>query len=41
MQSRGFRGEVRVLADFHARAADWWWLAGFVLLAAAALWWGR
>jgi len=41
MQSRGFRGEVHVLADFRARAADWCWLGGFVFLAAAALWWGR
>jgi cobalt/nickel transport system permease protein len=41
MQSRGFRGEVHVLPDFRARAADWCWLAGFVCLAAAALWWGR
>ena len=41
MQSRGFRGEVHVLPDFHARAADWCWLAGFISLAAAALWWGR
>ena len=41
MQSRGFRGEVHVLPDFRARAADWCWLAGFVFLAAAALWWGR
>ena len=41
MQSRGFRGEVHVLPDFRARAADWCWLAGFVILAAAALWWGR
>jgi cobalt ECF transporter T component CbiQ len=41
MQSRGFRGEVHVLPDFHTRTADWCWLAGFVLLAAAALWWGR
>jgi cobalt ECF transporter T component CbiQ len=41
MQSRGFRGEVHVLPDFRARAADWYWLAGFVFLAAAALWWGR
>jgi len=41
MQSRGFRGEVHVLPDFRARAADWCWLAGFVCLAAAALWWER
>jgi cobalt/nickel transport system permease protein len=41
MQSRGFRGEVYVLPDFRARAADWCWLAGFAVLAAGALWWGR
>jgi len=41
MQSRGFRGEVHVLPEFRARAADWCWLAGFVFLAGAALWWGR
>ena len=41
MQSRGFRGEVYVLPDFRARAADWCWLAGFVSLGAGALWWGR
>ncbi len=41
MQSRGFRGEVHILPDFRARAADWCWLGGFFTLAAAALWWGR
>ncbi len=41
MQSRGFRGEVYVMNDFHARAADWFWLSGFAFLIAAALWWGR
>jgi cobalt/nickel transport system permease protein len=41
MQSRGFRGEVHVLPDFRARAADWCWLTGFVIVAIAALWWGR
>lgn len=41
MQSRGFRGEIYVLEDFRASAADWYWLAGFAGLAAAALWWGR
>jgi cobalt/nickel transport system permease protein len=40
MQSRGFRGEVRVLPDFRARTADWCWLALFALLAGGALWWG-
>lgn len=41
MQSRGFRGEVYVMQDFRARAADWCWLATFVTLAAVCLWWGR
>lgn len=41
MQSRGFRGEVHILPDFRARAADWCWLAVFFTLAAAAVWWGR
>jgi cobalt/nickel transport system permease protein len=41
MRSRGFRGEIHLLEDFRARAADWCWLAGFGLLAAASLWYGR
>lgn len=41
MQSRGFRGEVYVMEDFRARAADWFWLASFAALAAAGLWWGK
>jgi cobalt ECF transporter T component CbiQ len=41
MQSRGFRGEVYLLDDFRARAADWCWLAGFAGLALTALWWQR
>jgi cobalt/nickel transport system permease protein len=41
MRSRGFRGEIHLLQDFRARAADWCWLAGFGLLAAASLWYGR
>lgn len=41
MQSRGFRGEVYVMNDFHAGIADWLWLAGFACLIALALWWGR
>jgi len=40
MQSRGFRGEIHILPDFHARAKDWCWLALFTALAAAAFWWG-
>jgi cobalt/nickel transport system permease protein len=41
MRSRGFRGEVRLLQDFHAQAADWCWLVGFGAIAGASLWWGR
>jgi cobalt/nickel transport system permease protein len=41
MQSRGFRGEVFLLHDFRARAADWFWMGGFLLIAAAGFWWGR
>ncbi len=41
MQSRGFRGEVRLLEDFHAKASDWVWLGGFAALAAAVVWWQR
>jgi cobalt/nickel transport system permease protein len=41
MQSRGFRGEVYVLDEFHARPADWCWSGGFALAAAAAFWCGQ
>lgn len=41
MLSRGFRGEVYLIDDFHAKLADWFWLAGFAVVIAAALWWGR
>jgi len=41
MRSRGFRGEIHLLQDFRARAADWCWLAGFGAIAAASLWYGR
>ncbi len=41
MQSRGFQGEIYVLQDFQACAADWCWLGGFAALAVAAFWWGR
>ncbi|MGD1090949.1 MAG: cobalt ECF transporter T component CbiQ [Bryobacteraceae bacterium] len=40
MQSRGFRGEVYVLQDFHAGTADWMWLIGFTAIALASIWWG-
>ncbi len=38
MQSRGFRGEIYLLDDSPARAADWCWLAFFAAVAAAAVW---
>jgi cobalt ECF transporter T component CbiQ len=41
MQSRGFRGEVYILHDFHTRVADWFWLALFLSLIAAGLWFGQ
>jgi cobalt ECF transporter T component CbiQ len=41
MQSRGFRGEIHVMHDFHARTADWLWLASFSVIAAAGLWFGQ
>lgn len=37
MRSRGFQGEVYLLDEFRAVAADWWWLAGFAATIAAAL----
>jgi cobalt/nickel transport system permease protein len=41
MQSRGFRGEIHILHEFHATTADWFWAAGFCAFAATVLWWGR
>lgn len=38
MQSRGYRGEVRLLHDFRMRAVDWFWLAALLVVAAAAGW---
>jgi energy-coupling factor transporter transmembrane protein EcfT len=32
MRSRGFQGEVYLLHEFRAVAADWWWLAGFAAI---------
>jgi cobalt/nickel transport system permease protein len=37
MQSRGYRGEVYSLNDFHARPSDWCWL--FVFLSVSILAW--
>jgi cobalt ECF transporter T component CbiQ len=41
MLSRGFRGEVHVMRDFHTNTRDWFWLAGFSGLAVTALWVGQ
>jgi cobalt/nickel transport system permease protein len=41
MQSRGFRGEVRLLTDFQLRARDYLALTGFAMAAAAAVVMGR
>ena len=38
MASRGYRGEVRLIDDFHARPIDGLALAAFAAIAAAALW---
>lgn len=41
MQSRGFRGDARVLADFRLRARDYFGMATFSSLAALCVWMGR
>lgn len=41
MQSRGFRGEVRVADEFRMRRRDWIALAAFAGLAAIFVWTGR
>jgi hypothetical protein len=38
MAARGYRGEVRLIDDFHASPIDGLALAGFGAIAAAALW---
>ncbi len=38
MASRGYRGEVRLIDDFHTTPIDWLALAGFAAIATAALW---
>jgi cobalt ECF transporter T component CbiQ len=38
MAARGYRGEVRLIDDFHATPVDWLALAGFAAVASAALW---
>ena len=41
MQSRGFRGDVRVLSEFRMRLLDYVGLAGFLTAGALAVWLGR
>ncbi len=41
MQSRGFRGEARVLVDFRMRARDYLGLAAFLAIGVSAAWIGR
>ena len=41
MQSRGFRGDVQVLSDFHLTMWDFVALAVFLLAGATAVWMGR
>jgi cobalt/nickel transport system permease protein len=41
MQSRGFRGEVRILSDFRMRSWDYVGLLGFVCIGVIAVWMGR
>ena len=41
MRSRGFRGEVYVLDEFHAGWFDWIMLAFFSVIAVTACWFGR
>jgi cobalt ECF transporter T component CbiQ len=41
MQSRGFRGDVQLLSDFHLTMWDYCGLLGFLLAAGIAVWTGR
>ena len=41
MQSRGFRGDAKVLSQFRMRSWDYLGLAAFVLVGATAVWIGR
>jgi cobalt/nickel transport system permease protein len=41
MQSRGFRGDVQILSDFHMNSADYLGLLAFLLLGGFAVWMGR
>jgi cobalt/nickel transport system permease protein len=41
MRSRGYRGEIYLLQEFHATLADRCWLAGFAIIILGSFWWGR
>jgi energy-coupling factor transporter transmembrane protein EcfT len=41
MQSRGFRGEIRILSDFHMRSWDYLGLAAFLVTGSLSAWIGR
>ena len=41
MQSRGFRGNIRVLSEFRMRSWDYLGLAAFLLAGVIAVWAGR
>ena len=41
MQSRGFRGEIRTLSEFHMQSWDYVGLLAFLLAGGAAVWMGR
>jgi cobalt ECF transporter T component CbiQ len=41
MQSRGFRGDIEILSDFHMRTWDYLGLLTFLVAASLAVWMGR
>jgi cobalt/nickel transport system permease protein len=41
MQSRGFRGEVQILSEFHMTSWDYVGLLAFLLAGVIAVWMGR
>jgi len=41
MQSRGFRGDVKILSEFRMRVWDYFGLTAFLVIAILAVWMGR
>jgi cobalt/nickel transport system permease protein len=41
MQSRGFRGDIRILSDFHMRSWDYLGMAAFLMAGSLSVWMGR